>query len=541
VKWSSVEFSGVRERDWVLTLLVALIMGFGWFFLHASTPNERARLYLTHSVVEEGDISVDSEVRQWRGLYDLSKKDGRTFSNKPPGSSLMATVVYAPVRWAAPDAEWEDAHILLLLRFGFMLPMSLLGFLAFRKWLRLLDISEPVIDISSLAWTLGTAAFFYTTAFFSHHIIGVLFVVALWLMERVRVARQEGRENEDTTQSWWGVAEGRATAALVAQICLAGVALGQAGATEYQAGIPCALFAVYLVCHRELRHWTLLAGFAAGAFPFVIQLMWYHHAAFGSPWELTYFYNQHGTSHFFPPHWAYFKGLMFSLHRGLFSTGPYLLLAIPGTWLLWRRPRRLLAGFVAAALLWRIGFLSGYEWWNGDWGFGPRHMVSSMGLMSMLAAVTADRWIGTMGDWLVRGLAVAGVWYNQLINAFVGSMPLSAKNPVMDFVVTLWPEGLVTPNLVRYVTSLDGIWSLMPLGGLVMVVTIIILTRGIDRFPARWRQAVVVGLAFIPVVTLGGIIYGRGASFDSNQAKTWIGIVELWENYEQDVYEGEKP
>jgi hypothetical protein len=232
---------------------------------------------------------------------------------------------------------------------------------------------------------------------------------------------------------------------------------------------------------------------------------------------------------------------MFSLHRGVFTTGPYLLLSIPGLWLLWRRPRRLLAGFVAAALLWRIGFLSGYEWWNGDWGFGPRHMVSSMGLMSMLAAVAAERWLGTVGDWWVRGLAIAGIWYNQIINAFVGTMPLSAKNPVMDFVVTLWPKGLVTPNVVRYFTPLDGLASLIPLVVLVALATAIVACRGVACVGAGWRRWVTVALSFVPVLILTGIIYVRGPSFDDKQVTSWIDIVELWEGYEQKVYRGDKP
>ncbi len=537
--------SGRMLRDVTLTVLVAILVGYGWHFLQFDTPNERARVFLTVAMVDHGDVRVDKPVERWGDVYDLSRHQGHWYCNKPPGSSLLGAALYAPLRWVAPDAEWSDKGLLLLMRFGIMLPLSLLGFVAIRRWLRMLDLSEATVDLASLAWILGSAAFHYAGAFFSHQIVAVCFVVAGYIIEWTRRACQpleddstDAPHDETSTPSEPDSTESpdassspptwRASLAMLG----AGLALGLAGATEYQAGITCLFFAIYVVAMPSLRDLRLIVPFGLGAGLFVAILLVYHDMAFGGPFQLSYFYHRGGgVAPTGLPHWEYTKGVLFSPHRGLLITNPWMALVVPGAWLLFRRGEvwRGLAVLLFAGFAFRFGFLLGYKNWHGSWSFGLRHLVPQMGLMTVLCAVAIESWLDSaIGSWLVRGSIIAGVTYNQVMDAFNAVVPETTTNPLLDMVFRMYQEGMPSPNVVQVLTPLEGLTTLVPLAVLVAGTIVFIMLRGLGRLSGRLRQTAIAALALLPTVVLGVWLYSLGHDWSQKARDDWSGWIRNW-------------
>ncbi len=531
-EWFS-DWRAVHTRDLVATLVVAAICAYAWPFLFFNSPNERARIYSTHAMVEHGQLSVERERNEWGDTYDLSRYDGEWFSNKPPGSSLLGAVWYAPLRLVA-EADRSYETLLLWFRLGLMVPLSLLGFWGFRRLARRLGLSEPTIDLSSAGWVLGTAAFCYTTAYFSHHIVAVLFVLALWMLvaarDRLRETTAADPDRADAETSPGG--EAGAGWLLFG----AGAALGLAGMTEYHAGASCLLFAGFVVSHREFRTARTLGAFAAGALPFVIGLLWYQYAAFDHPLRLSYWYHRGGgVASITLPRWEYFTGLMVSPHRGVLTTGPWLIFALAGGAVLWRDDSRRLAGLLAAMVVWRIAFLSGYEWWNGDWGFGPRHMVPVLGVASLLAGVGIERVREhVVGEVLSRGLVVAGIGYNQLQNAFLGILPLWIHDPLSSIVGPMSGLGIPSPNLVQYLIAPDGLVTLIPLAVVVTAVCGYLMVGGLNVSRGRLRLVAIVVGALIPVALVFGYVVSsdRAPEWSERKHERLLKRISNWHVYE---------
>lgn len=515
----------ISLRGVLLAVGVVFCVGYGWLPVYVSAPNERARVYLSVAMVERGEVSVDEEVDTYGGNYDLAERDDHYYSNKPPGASLLGAVSYAAAHWWA-GGDWSIQGLLQLMRYTVVLPLALLGFVALRGWLRLLDVSEPVVDVASVGWMLGSAAFHYSAAFFSHQIVAVFLVAALWALEYVRNEVRGPPGAEARVPGWW----------LAAVMFSAGLMLGIDGLTEYQAGVGCAFVAIWVVSTRELRSLRLLVPFAIGAGICVVVLFYYHTAAFGGPLEFSYDY--HGSSSGEPigfPQWTYFAGLMFSLHRGLFTNAPWSLLMIPGVVLLFRRRHQAgTAVLLAAIILFRIGLLSGYEWWSGDWGFGPRHLVPTMGIMAALAAVAMDRWWSTLsGELVAKALVLAGIVYNQIQGAFLSELPLGAKNPIYDVAIPFYHEGTPSPNVVAIWTDWRGLESLIPLGCVVVAFAVFVLTRDLSR-RRRWTNRIAFAvLSLVPTVAFGAYLQSRGPSWRPKARENFSDWMES--HYERDL------
>ena len=60
-----------------------------------------------------------------------------------------------------------------------MVPFGVLGFLVLRWLLRRLAVSEPCLDLVSLAYALGSPALHYATAFYGHVLVGTLVLSSL--------------------------------------------------------------------------------------------------------------------------------------------------------------------------------------------------------------------------------------------------------------------------------------------------------------------------------------------------------------------------
>jgi hypothetical protein len=499
-----------------LVLLVGFMISYTWMYGDISVPNERSRVYLTVSLFDDHTVSIDEPVKRWGKIYDLAKRDGVFYSDKAPGSSILGAVVYGVARMFTEPAEWTIQELINLMRTWLMIPISLIGFVTLRRILEYLGLDPPVIDVVSLAWILGTAAFHYGAAFYGHQIVAVALLVALYCT--LRAEEEIGRRT-----SLWMLG--------------AGAAAGIAGLTEYQAAIPCVLLTLYVAFgHGEMRTRGLPA-LVAGAAPFALLLFAYNDAAFGGPFELSYHHladaglreiHGEGIAGVTVPKWEYFSGSMFSMHRGLFSTAPLFLFILPGLYAMWDQAEQRLALFVGAVFAYYVAFISSSNMWFAGWGYGPRLLVPAMGLWAI--AVGYGVQMASNFSWsegLAKGLAAFQIVAYQTVTAFFPEAPTKAKNPLMDYVPRMIEADVTSPNLGQRWFGLEGLDSLKPLAAAVLVVIAIVAVRGFRL--RRWTERVVVIGMMVAMGLVGAsMLQTVGTKMPEKKQKRFMKHVDRW-------------
>ncbi len=498
----------------LLAAVVLAVLSYSTMYPGITSPNERSRLYLAVSLVDSGSLSIDAPVRRYGHILDTASFQGHLYSDKAPGSSFLAAGVYAVAKKVAAPETLGIAALLNWMRRGLMVPLGLLGFVLLRSLLRRTGVVQSVIDLCSIGWILGSAAFHYSTAFFGHQIVAVALLLAL----RMALAA------EDCARARW-----LRTALLAAA---SGAAAGMAGLTEYQAGIPAALLTLYLLSGRLRRSPAALIGFFLGAAPFVALLAWYNTRAFGGPLELSYHHltnpslheiHTQGIGGITVPQWESFHGGVLSLHRGLLGSSPMFVFALPGIVALWRARGPRLCLLLTSASLYYLLFISSSNMWFAGWGFGPRLLVPALGWMCVLVAHGAQsvmRW--SVADGLLRGVVLVGVLVCQAVHVFFPEPPETTENPLADVVLVLFRAGLVAPNLAR--EALGDLWSLVPLVLLLALLLGFLLFRRVPPRSALKKIAVpIIALSLLPVFF--GIVRAQGPSWSEGERSDFVRFV----------------
>ena len=332
----------------ILCTAAILLLAYTSMFEEISVPNERTRVYLSASLVDDHSISIDSAVKRFGKTTDLAKYKKHYYTDKAPGSSMAGALIYGAVRIFSPKEAWPVGAIIRLMRLGLMLPVGLLGCFLLYRVLRFFHIERTAIDLTVLAWILGTAAFHYSTAFYGHQIAAVLLLLSIYLILS---------------------GGGDCPSSSLKRLFAAGAAAGFAGLTEYQSLIPCVLLAAFAVRnHRKSPR--LIAGFLLGALPFAALFLAYHKAAFDGFFALPYEHlvskslqsmHTKGIAGVFLPRPEAVFGALLSLHRGLFTTSP-VFLAVPfGLYRMARQKQTAAAVLIGALLVYYLVFIFSAE------------------------------------------------------------------------------------------------------------------------------------------------------------------------------------
>ena len=339
------------------------------FFYQAGGWNQNCRFDLTRALVEEQSFKIDLT---HENTGDKARRGEHYYCEKAPLVSFLAVPAHATADLFL-DEEPTDRQLNTAAYVSSVFAVALPAALAVVVFFRLtvfLGLSTRAAAGFSLAWSLGTMAFPYSTNLYGHQVCASLLLVSAYLMIR-------------------GAAEGEKRSRW--RMSAAGAALGLAFAAEYAGavGIACLLlYAVFAVRDKRALLWI-----AVGAALSLLPLLLYHWVAFGSPFKLAYHYSIHGVRHAgvfmgigLPSPRALF-GITFSEYRGLFVSAPWLLAAVPGFLFLVRRKR------TRAIALASAGVCLSYLWlnasipdWRAGWGMGPRFMIAALPFWSLLAA-----------------------------------------------------------------------------------------------------------------------------------------------------------
>jgi hypothetical protein len=468
-----------RHRWWI-AILAAYLYVFP-YFPRIHSANELPRVFLVRAIVDEQTFAIDSQMRLWNEtrLGDVSPYRDHIYSNKAPGSSLLAVPFYAAVRWTLGEPSLATSVWLCRVFAGIVPALLFLwllwGFLA--RFAPEPDVRRLLI----IAYAFGSMAMTFSLLFFSHQLSAVC-IASAWILALDVLDRRRGM-----------------------RVMLAvGLLAGAAPLVDYQAafgGVPVAAHVMWRLVRwprREVARAIALA--VAGAAVPIALLFAYHAACFGSPLRTGYdasetyaAYHQQGFLGLTRPHLDALWGSFVSVGNGLFTLAPWWLLAIPGTWLLWRRGDRAFALVAAGQGVLFAVFVASLTFWRGGWSIGPRYITVM--LPFLLPAVGA-----TLTELRARPLAL-GAMAGGIVTAVVvysGSVmtfpywPDSLRDPLYEVTFRLVGDGVVAPS-VASACGISGPVAMLPFVALVAGLTGWTIARA-----AGWRGlalAVAVGAA----------------------------------------------
>lgn len=499
------------RHGWLVAIAVAYLYVFP-YYPKIQSANELPRVYLVKAIVHDHTFAIDRGVRMWGGTADVSPYAGHQYSNKAPGASLIVVPVYAAVNLVA--GEPSLAVTMWLCRVVSGIVPAILFFILLWGFLERFTPEPAVQRLVIVAYALGSMAMTFTILYFSHQLAAIC-IASAWILAIDVAAGRRGRF------------------AMLA----AGLLAGAAPLVDYQtafAGVPVAIHVVVALVRarpggssRSPREVAQLLGLAAAgaAIPIAILLA-YHAACFDSPFRTGYDVST-TFAHF---HKQGFLGLsklrsealwgsLFAADHGLLVLSPWLLLAIPGGVVLWRRRTAddratVLVG--ASIVIIFILFVSAIAMWRGGWGVGPRYITAMLPFTLPLVAAAlgwaharprAWAWLG-----FACGAIVSAVAIYTLTAATFPYWPDSLKNPLYEVTFRLLGDGAVAPNPLR---GPLGALSIVPYFAAVAA----LLGWAIAR-AASWRGLVLACVVGAAILGAFALVPGTGAHAERAYVRT---------------------
>jgi len=252
---------------WIWHLMIGVFALYG---LLINVTDQRAfnlQQQGVHALVEQGTFVLGlSSSPRLRPNHDVFLFEGKVFSNKQPGLSMIGALVYFPLKVAG--ISYEDHYDLASAIVGWIISGGFavlgVGFL-FRILNELWGYSEGSSVVCALLYACGTTLLPYSGVLYHDTVAGALLVVAFFYLERTRIEEETGKKTI------------AATAAGVLLGCVICMSLLPLVIVSLLLGYGC------LWCRRKPLL-GLLGGFAVGLFPLLI----YNWHSFGSPFLMGY-------------------------------------------------------------------------------------------------------------------------------------------------------------------------------------------------------------------------------------------------------------
>jgi hypothetical protein len=513
-----------RHAAWLLVSLAYLYVF--PYYERLNNPNENARVWMTRAIVTHHTLAINKVSTEWGYVNDKAVMEGRLYSGKAPGTSLLGVPVLwlqtqavrhldkTPVRAAvlppapAPTPS-KRATTLALRLFTVALPLCVFLFF-FARYVERITGSPAARDLLVVGLGLGTLMYPYGVIFVGHAQAAALAFSGYMLLSHPAQSGSRGKGG----------------------LLWAGAFTGLAVLFEYQVIFAAALLAVYaVVVHRRRSLY-----FFVGALPAAVLLGAYHTALFGKPWHFPFGHIEnpqwaklHNQVSFFglgKPNLHALGSILFSVSLGLFVFSPFLLLGVVGAigaaTIGPRRDGLLILGITVLMAL----FLAGVPNWHAGWCVGPRYITV---VAPFLAAGVAHLFARTRNSPVVGaltgGLVIAAVFLCGISAALYPHYPEQYDNPVFDLALPLLRDGFFPYSLGRWL-GLPGVWALVPLA-LVMVAALSLGIAGDDLRPRRWVSRAAVSVVLAAIFLLPISRYGRTPRAAETQATSVVR--QLWE------------
>ena len=242
---------------------------------------------------------------------------------------------------------------------------------------------------------------------------------------------------------------------------------------------------VFVFVYGWKRHGTpAMRPFIAGAVVPVVLLGIYNTACFGSPFTLGYDHlgsetyraaMARGSYGVALPSPAVMLRLLLSEHRGILPLAPWLVLVVPGLFVMFEdRARRAEAWLVAAGIVFPFVLASSYAVWDGGMAMGPRHALTALPFAAIASGFALDAILRLPSPRRIAFASIAGsaVFYAiSICLACVAVMPELADTAIPIRVPDMAPPEVerplttfVMPLLARGYVSVKGTTPLGHIG-----------------------------------------------------------------------------
>ena len=467
----------VRADPRLPALLLALAVTLG-FFVQRPAWNQNSRLALTRAIVERGSVRIDPDHPT---TGDKSFREGHFYSDKAPGTSVLAVPAYAvvagvrgavglpspgvkvrsldPLAEPPPPEELKAGDVLVYNRAHlaalYVCTLATSGLLTVVATLAVYLLvlgggtdaeSRNAALFAALGYAVATPALPYATAMYGHQPCAAFLVLAVLLTVR------------------WPL---EASARAGGLAC--GASLGLAVVCEYPAAIPVVLICAFAAWRRGM---AFAAWVIVGGLPFAGLLAGYHALAFGHPLSTGY-------DHVYLPEFAEGMRVAYGLrapdarvlfqllagsYRGLFVLSPLLLFAVFGLVAPLSNPSsdRGLAVLALGIALYYLLLNAGYYMWDGGSAWGPRHCLPMLPLL----ATGLGFGFRTAPRASLVALGISAII--AVLGALAGPEAPPHGNPVIDYALPeLWSDrrpGHGAPRCLGHLLGLPGGLGLLPLG-----------------------------------------------------------------------------
>jgi hypothetical protein len=354
--------------------------------------NDGSHYALARALVEKKSFEISGFSRYAEG-NDIARRGNQTFSDRPPGTALVTSLLYAAGRFLPPpltavesrhDADNPQVLYAMLTSVWAGAGTVVLLYLLLRE----IELPTPAALTASLMFSVGTTHWKYSSVLFSHALSSFTILLSVYLT--VRTTRR--------SRPHWTLP------------LAIGFALGYSVLVEYSNGIVVVVVALYLLLtHRSLdleRPYRYAILFLVGGLVPASFLAYYNTVNFGNPFALSYTYavkyrwaGEFTTTFDFPLGQGLRAMLLWGegggwcepicYNQGLFLLSPFLLLSLPGLVPFYRTSRREFVLTIGLFLI-ALGLFSKHKTFHGFTGDG-RYLVPFIGLWCIPLGFTFDR------------------------------------------------------------------------------------------------------------------------------------------------------
>lgn len=467
-----------------LTILLGLSLGYTWGF--KSHTRSVDLVYLTQSLVE-GRLAVDTPMSHYGLTVDSRRVGENTYVTILPGLPYVASIPFRLV-YGHELPDLKDVQ-LFLGRFV-AIPLTLLGFLAFRRLLRVQLVDDAVIDATSVFIFMGTPVLWAGNHLSVHVFLGLLLCVALTAihtLESQPLSRMRG------TMLGFG----------------AGCALGW-GVISHPLGWLMALLTLVYAATGAIRHHRP-AMFAMAAATVAGLGLWGYlsHLIAGAPLGLA-----------ISKTWDVrcFRDLL-SYEHGMLVSAPGLFLGLIGYGVMWQRKVRRRALFYAG---------SGAILIIAIYVCLP-HPAEALPLFAIWVGVGVafglDATQMPLAWGLFRGITAAGVVISMSVALVLALTPQLLSDPYWEVLRASLESGTRAPNLVKDMPG-KGNWDLLPMLVLTCLATGEVLFRGVSDVGARSRQVTAAILSVTLMFLVIGGVTRVGGTVTEKESKAMLREVD---------------
>lgn len=471
-------------RNICLALLLAVAFGvFTHRYKSFESSNELSRLYLATAIVEEGTFHIDDIIKKWGDITDKSQCNGRYYSDKAPGASLIALPAVLLLRavsvttgiFFGRDDALSFVRIITIILPSLFFLLYLLG--AFGESpLKKFSDKESAIVATVLVYVFATPVWVYSTLLYGHQLSAMAGFTSYLLLLRNDAQRDANSK---------------------LRFFIAGVLAGLCPVIEY----PCVWITTCLVIYALLTKAKKSPFFWLGMLIPLFAIATYHKLAFGSPFATAYSFKVYARDANFHegglwgvslPSFDALVGILLSRKRGLFFYSPILIAVLPG-FVRMGRLEKLKKDFLfcLAVVIGHTLIIAGFKDWTAGWSFGARHLVPMLPFLVPHLLIAFDR-ATKLEKIAMSSLAGVSVLNHALAVFTFVHVPVQLKNPITDLFIALFKVGDVGPMFIR-----GGKGVAIATAVLITLVIIVTISYLLARANSRVIKAFSIGASLV--------------------------------------------